>query len=250
MVTITAPGADVLRWDEENCAWRGPHRHSGPLGCRIRVDDANDWRSTLETQFHRLCMTARKRAGVREPVVVARAWESQTRGAPHCHLVTIVNAQGEAFVRELMELAPLYGFGTVRDKGYAAKGGYAHAAYLSKYVTKDGSDEVARRESVFEASLLPRQSVWVSPILTRRSGATMAVARLVRSLWAFAEQFRETLPKFRDGVQEAWAYYWRRVGLRGRERVPRSIVPRDWGRYEPWSAAAWPGELWEAARAA
>ena len=30
----------------------------------------------------------------------------------HCHLVTIINAPGEAFVRELMELAPLYGFGT------------------------------------------------------------------------------------------------------------------------------------------
>jgi hypothetical protein len=97
---------------------------------------------------------------------------------------------------------------------------------------------------VLEASLLPRQSVWVSPILVKRSGALMAVARLVRSLWAFGEGFRDTLPTFKDGVQEAWAYYWRRVGSRGREQVPRSVVPRDWGRHEPWSTAAWPGELW------
>ena len=62
-----------------------------------------------------------------------------------------------------MSSAPDYGFGTIHDKGYAARGGYAHAAYLSKYVTKDGRDEVARRESLFEASLFPRQTVWVSP---------------------------------------------------------------------------------------
>ena len=54
------------------------------------------------------------------------------------HMVTIVNPAGERFVGALLELAPLYGFGTVHDKGYAARGGYAHAAYLAKYVAKDG----------------------------------------------------------------------------------------------------------------
>lgn len=47
----------------------------------------------------------------------ARAWEAQNRGAPHCHMVTIVNPAGERFVAALLELAPLYGFGTVHDKG-------------------------------------------------------------------------------------------------------------------------------------
>jgi len=233
----------VLPWDEDHCAWMGEHRHSGPLGCRVEVEAANFWCSTLRLSFHRLCMAARKSAGVREPVVCAVAWESQKRGIPHCHLVVIVNPAGERFVAELLALAPLYGFGSVRDEGYAARGAYAHAAYLSKYLTKDGSDELARRESLFESSLLPRQSVWVSPILTRRSGATMAVARLVRSLWAYAAGFRDTLPTFKDGIQQAWVYYWRRIGSRGRAKVPRSVVPRDWGRYEPWNAVSWPGEL-------
>jgi hypothetical protein len=144
MVTLTAPGADVLRWDEEHCAWTGPHRPSGPLGCRADVGDANLWCSTLRVSLHRLCMVARKAAGVREPVVAAIAWRSQRRGVPHAHMVVIVNPAGERFVEELLALAPLYGFGTVLDKGYASKGAYAHAAYLSKYLTKDGDDEIAR----------------------------------------------------------------------------------------------------------
>jgi hypothetical protein len=242
LVTLTAPGADVLPWDEGHCAWMGPHKHSGPLGCRIELEAVYAWTVDLERRFHRLCMAARKRAKVHEPVVCARAWEAQDRGAPHCHMVTIVNAAGERYVDALLELAPHHGFGTVHDKGYAARGGYAHAAYLSKYVTKDGRDESARRESVFEASLLPRQAVWVSPVLTRRSGATMTVSRLVRSVWAFAEGYRETLPTFKDGVQRAWVYYWRRVAIRGRGKVPRSLVPRHWGPYEPWGALSWLGE--------
>jgi hypothetical protein len=250
LVTLTAPGVDVLPWDEDHCAWMGPHKHSGPLGCRIEVEAANAWAVDLEQRFHRLCMAARKRGRVREPVVCARAWEAQNRGAPHCHMVTIVNAPGERFVEALLELAPRYGFGTIHDKGYAARGGYAHAAYLSKYVTKDGHHENSRRESLFEASLLPRRTVWVSPVLTRRSGATMTVSRLVRSVWAFAEGHRETLPRFKDGIQQAWVYYWRRVAIRGRDKIPRSIVPRDWGPYEAWDALSWPGQSPITARAA
>lgn len=247
LVTLTAPGADTLPWDEDHCRWMGAHRHSGPLGCRIEVEAANQWAADLNRRFHGPCMAARKRAKVNEPVVCARAWEAQDRGAPHCHMVVIVNPAGERFVEALLQLAEQYGFGTVHDRGYAARGGYAHAAYLSMYVTKGGRDETQRRTALFEASLLPRQTVWVSPILTRRSGATIAVARLVRSLWALSEGFRDTVPTFRDSIQEAWAYYWRRVGRRSRRVVARSLVPRDWGRYEPWLAASWPGELVRAA---
>lgn len=241
LVTLTAPGADLLPWDEEHCRWMGPHRHSGPRGCRIQIDAAEAWDADLAQRYHQLCMAARKRAGIREPVVCARAWEAQARGAPHCHMVVIVNAAGEAFVDALLELAEFYGFGRVHDRGYAAKGGYAHAAYLAKYVTKRGDDEVARRNSLFEASLLPRQTVWVSPVLTKRSGATMAVARLVRSVWAFAEGFRDAPPRFRDDTQAAWTYYWRRVAIRGRGNVRRSVVPPDLGPYVNWRAVAWPG---------
>ena len=70
----------------------------------------------------------------------------------------------------------------------------------------------------------------------------MTVSRLVRSVWAFAEGYRERLPTFKDGVQRAWVYYWRRVAMRGRDNVSRSVVPRDWGLYEAWQALSWPGE--------
>ena len=82
LVTLTAPGADVLPWDEQHCAWMGPHKHSGPLGCRIELEAAYVWATDLEQRFHRLCAAARKRGRVSEPVVCARAWEAQNRGAP------------------------------------------------------------------------------------------------------------------------------------------------------------------------
>jgi len=247
MVTITAPGVDVLPWDEDHCRWQGAHTHSGPAGCRIDLGAAAAWRVDLEQRFHRLTMAARKRARVHEPVIAALAWEVQERGAPHCHIVTTVTRAGEAFVTALMEMAPAYGFGTIRDDGYASKGAYAHAAYLGKYMTKhDATVEEQRRRAVYEAALLPKRPVWVSPILTQRSGATMQVARLMRSLWAFAEGYRERPPTYRSGIEAAWVMYWRRVDRRGRANVRRSIVPRDLGTYEPWNAVSWPGEVWSA----
>ena len=168
--------------DEEVCRWRGHHKHSGPLGCRIDAQAAGVWRATLESNYHLLLVAARKKARVHEPVMLARAWEDQQRGAPHCHMVTAVTAAGERFVDALMELAPRYGFGEIRDRGYASQGAYAHAAYLGNYITKyDERVELDRRAMMFEAQFLPGQSIWVSTILTRRSGATMEVARLVRS---------------------------------------------------------------------
>ncbi len=250
MVTLTAPGADVLPWDEEVCRAFGPHTHSGPFGCRIDPEAAWYWRASLESRYHLLLVAARKKARVHEPVMLARAWEDQQRGAPHCHMVIAVTPAGERFADALMELAPRYGFGEIRDKGYASKGAYAHAAYLANYVTKYNERvELDRRAMLCEAQLLPRQSLWVSPMLTRRSGATMEVARLVRSLWAFAEGYRERPPCARNGVVEAWAFYWRRIGLRAREGLPRSsvtrsVVPRDYGSFIPWDTLSWPGEMW------
>jgi hypothetical protein len=245
LVTLTAPGADALPWDEDVCAWRGEHRHRGDIGCRVDAAAANRWSHDLAVRYHRLCNAAKRRAGVSEPVVLARAWELQQRGIAHVHKAVIVNAAGNRYVEALTELAPAYGFGQQLHRGYSSRG-HGAAAYLAKYVAKHRArGERAALLTLHEAALLPRQAVWVSPILTKRSGATMAVARLVRSLWALGEGFRETVPRFRDGVQEAWCYYWRRVGLRGRENVPRSVVPRDYGVYEPWDAASAPTAVFE-----
>ncbi len=244
MVTLTAPGVEVLPWDEEHCAWRGPHKHSGPDGCRVQVAALNVWSSDRAAEYHRLQAAARKQAGVREPVVLARAAEPQQRGPVHWHLVVAATPAGERFTRALLELAPRYGFGTVRDQGYTSKGAYAHAHYLAKYLSKEGADQESARGWDVAYSLLPRKPVWVSPILTRRSGTTMEVAKLLRSVWAFEQGYRESLPSFRDGVVEAWVYWWRRVSIKGRATVRRSVVPRDYGSFEPWATLAWPGERW------
>lgn len=254
MVTLTAPGKDVLPWDESVCAWRGDHVHSGPAGCRVDLGTAAVWARDLSTRYHRLLMAARQRAGVHEPVTCARAWEMQERGAPHVHMVNVANPVGERFTEALIEMAPLYGFGVVNDRGYATVGAYAHAAYLGKYVTKGSGarGEMARRELfAYAAALMPRQAVWVSSLLTRRSGATMQTARLLRSLWAFSEGYRELPPQYPDGVVTAWVFYWRRVARASADGLPRSVigrsvVVRDYGSYEAWDTFSWPGEVWGA----
>jgi hypothetical protein len=46
MLTLTAPGVDVLPWDESSCSRSGRHRHSGDC-CQVDADSAALWHSTM-----------------------------------------------------------------------------------------------------------------------------------------------------------------------------------------------------------
>jgi hypothetical protein len=242
MVTLTAPGADRLPWDRHACAWRGPHQCRGRLGCVVEEDAASEWRATLEQRWRRLHQAAARRAGCGASCIIARVWQAQARGVAHVHVVVPAVVAGDLYAKPLMELAPHYDFGEENDGGRVGHSA-AVAAYLSGYLSRPGdSFDVPRKRDLAEiAATVPRRQVYISPHLTRRSGATMRTARLVRSLWALGEGFREGAPYFRDEVEEAWAYYWLRVGRRGRGLVPRSVVVPDYGEYEPWAVRSWPG---------
>lgn len=242
MVTLTAPGADRLPWDREACAWRGAHHCRGRLGCVVEEAAACEWRATLERRWRQLHQAAAARAGRGSSCIIARVWQAQARGVAHVHIVVPAVPAGDAYVEPLTELAPLYDFGEEHHGGRVGHPA-AVAAYLSGYLSRPGDipDVPRRRELAELAAILPRRQVYISPHLTRRSGATMRIARLVRSLWALGEGYREDAPYFRDEVEEAWAYYWFRVGRQGRQQARRSMVVPDYGDYEPWVVRSWPG---------
>ena len=47
IMTLTAPGADRLPWDESLCKIDEPHRHSGPAGCAVNPWAAAEWNTTV-----------------------------------------------------------------------------------------------------------------------------------------------------------------------------------------------------------
>src|SRR4030081_2548330 len=53
LVTLTAPGADVLPWDRAKCR-EGAHRCSGQRGCRVHWVAAAGWNATVTKRLGEL----------------------------------------------------------------------------------------------------------------------------------------------------------------------------------------------------
>jgi hypothetical protein len=142
-----------------------------------------------------------------------------------------------------MQLAARYDFGQEHDGGRVSHPAAA-AMYLSGYLSRPGErlELPGARDLGEVAAMLRRRQVYISAHLTKPSGATMRVARHLRSLWALREGYRVEMPTFCDDVEEAWAYYWLRVNLQGRDEARRSVVVPDYGEYEPWKVRSWPGQ--------
>src|SRR5215211_9186427 len=93
LVTVTAPGADVLPWDANVCG-NDDHAHSGPRGCLVHEEAANAYNVTASARYARLFKAAAKsadrllrRGGYRGrmPRRVAVVWSEQSRGVWHVH---------------------------------------------------------------------------------------------------------------------------------------------------------------------
>lgn len=209
LLTITAPGHDVI-----------PPREDG------RADEVAlaEWCSTMMERWHGLRDRSRKRAlgsgsGL---VVLTYVWQLQARGAPHMHVVVPAGPVGQRFAAAVKECAADFGFGFVdirRGGGFAP----AVASYISRYLARDieraqgGHDEYAR--------FLPARPAYVATRLLRRAGVGIRIARRLRHLWVFANRDESVgLPRFKDDHEEAWTYYWYRVGRRGRENVRRPLL--------------------------
>ena len=190
LLTVTAPGEDAgLPWDPEACAERGPHRHSGPEGCRVLSQAAGFWNKQAPAWWRRLhdeAAIAAQRITGHRPRLLARVWEMQRRGALHVHPLVGYSTLAErvaadVYKLELAKRAARHGFGFVDRKGEVSHP-RAAAAYLSSYFCSGKKGKMTLRESV-TSNEMPVSIIFVSVLLTQASGVTMRSLRLKRYLW-------------------------------------------------------------------
>lgn len=207
-MTLTAPGADVLAWDTSKCQ-PGPHRCSGARGCRVHWVTAAGWNATVTKRLGELPKAAREQTrrshGSNVKVVVlAYVCEAQQRGVFHPHLVLGYRTAAEraaldTFRTALRRRRGSYGFGTGRrgsfDAGLPERFTARDAGrYISKYLRPDGAKTsfvplleainriVPRDPDTGRLKVLVRP-VYISTLLTRRTGVTMGFLRYKRWAW-------------------------------------------------------------------
>lgn len=179
LLTVTAPGSDLLPWDSET---RQVEQHA-----------AHEWNLTAQKRWSELHRWARQ-ATIREGFDVrflARVWQLQARGVLHLHLVVGVETEAEHaaarfYVAKLRERTREFGFGFVDARDRDGKAGrstvmepYLAANYLSRYLS--ASSQLVR---ALELAERPTRLIWISPTLSTRSTITMRRLRRVRFLYA------------------------------------------------------------------
>lgn len=198
LVTLTAPGADVLPWDRSKCGL-GEHVCSGQRGCRINWVSAAEWNATATGRLGDLLTATREQVrrthgGTARVWVLAIVFEAQQRGAFHPHIVlgyrtAADRAALDTFRDTLQRKRGDYGFGVGQrgsfDAGMPDRFSGSHAGrYIAKYLRPAGAKRsfVPLLEAV--AKITPRdpqtnrlkvlvRPVYVSPTLTRATGVTM-----------------------------------------------------------------------------
>lgn len=192
-MAVTAPGHDVLPWDEAHCRDLGPHRHTGHLGCRVDRYAATAWNldaSKRWRRLHRRVYQAVCREGVK-PVLLARVFEKQRRGVLHVHPVLGFKTPAERhaarlYAAHLAVLAAQYGFGYTERK-VESRSSKRVAGYLSSYFVTGKQAKPTLQESV-AAGDMPRSIIHVSTTLTTVTGVTMRELRFRRFVWFLSER--------------------------------------------------------------
>lgn len=193
VLAVTAPGQDVLPWDENHCRHLGPHRHKGQLGCRVDRYAAAAWNldaSARWRRLHRRVYQAVCRQGVK-PVLLARVFEKQRRGVLHVHPVLGFKTPAERhaarlYAAHLAALAAHYGFGYTERK-VESRSSKRVAGYLSSYFVTGKQAKPTLQESV-AAGDMPRSIIHVSTALTTLTGVTMRELRFRRFVWFISDR--------------------------------------------------------------
>lgn len=185
-VTFTAPGIDVLPWDDQVCTHRPGVRCSGKIGCRARVDELAPWNDSVGQRWSWM-MTYIRREFPQVDVQFFKAVEPQRRGALHLHVMFRVEGSicSERFAAVLRECALRWDFGAQTDvqevdctdgNEVARRAGYA-----SKYAAKmaDADRRFLNTDTGEIVSL--RCRAWSK---STRWGDTMRNIALVRRRWA------------------------------------------------------------------
>jgi hypothetical protein len=217
LVTVTAPGADVLPWD----------------GDRIEGEARWRWNGTAPARWRGLHRAAAERARRRHGrfSLVARTWEYQRRGALHMHVVLGVRsarerASAQTYVDALHELRQAHEFGYVdRGRKHAGKRtleivpAEVAGRYLAKYLSPlDGDGKPTLSATALEPDV-PPQVAYVSRELTASTGITMRYLRHVRRCWVMkvdpvtGETLASLLARYEAGAapDELVAYHARLV---------------------------------------
>jgi len=180
IITVTAPGADVLPWDDS--------------GRRIRPAERYRWNRTAPQRWRELhraaSQIARRRCG--RFSMLARTWEYQARGALHVHVVAGVETADEmaaanVYAQALTDLARAHGFGFV-DRGKSTNGvrhleiipAARAARYVAKYLSPLSADGKPMLSETVTQPDVPPHVAYVSTKLTLSTGITMRYLRWCR----------------------------------------------------------------------
>jgi histone H3/H4 len=203
MVTLTAPGADLLPWDPVQCKVQREHEHAGPLGCRVERSAAAEWNAQCARNLSKLIRQARKYAKRRSRgtvTVLAYVLERQERGLFHPHVVLGYQTGPD---REALDLFTAYmrrhraryGFSRQRAGFKPGQPGRFKGDHAGRYVAKYLRPDQAKASFIpllrDVAQLAPRtegrrslvRPVYVSPQLTSVTGVTMRWMRARRWMY-------------------------------------------------------------------
>lgn len=176
LVSVTAPGRDVLPWD----------------GDRIECGARERWNRRAPDNWRKLHRAAAQRAKRKHGTLtlLAWSWEYQRRGALHKHVILGVKTAAELaaaheYVQALDELRHVHGFGYV-DRGRKKKGGgralevvpaIRAARYVAKYLAKRGDDGALVISETVTSQDVPPLVVYVARAMTTQTGITMRYLR-------------------------------------------------------------------------
>ncbi|MEX1208662.1 MAG: hypothetical protein WEE36_08720 [Acidimicrobiia bacterium] len=221
LITVTAPGADVLPWACAPGDHPGPC--SGPRGCRVEEPARSFWNWTAgarRKRLHRALSGRARRRGMKR-WLVGYVWEPQQRGVGHLHLVVFLHTV-PFIVAALRELGPRYGFGFVDDARSRPRGGGSEkvTSYITGYL--NGSPKLEAVAAAVTAYELPSRCWYLAAWVTRGTGVTMRALRRVRRWWAAANGF---LPPAADtGCGRLWGMLAGSPPKAGGRRAPPSAV--------------------------
>lgn len=219
LLTLTAPGNDVLPFDTTQCKIEGPHKCDGRLGCKVDYWDAYCWNQTAQARASRLFEAAQRSADRflvkvhkieknRLPRQLGNVGKTmQLRGVYHFHWLlpseTFIEKQWSRHIVRYMhkqvekDAADPHGAqalvqreslqGEITPGRYAfgfVKGGRAQHAGVA------GSDNAAKYMARNAATYVAHQADarhYVSSRLTRATGVTMRALRGVNYLYVRAK---------------------------------------------------------------
>ena len=243
MFSITAGGANTPagQWDSARCSVKGPHRHSGRLGCRFLRFEAACWNATAPERWGKLrdavYSRTRRHFGKVKVVILGVVWQLQSRGLLHVHVVVGFEAGGLGedviafYRREMCRSVGEYGFSEGRYGFHGGRtdryGARDAAHYLAPYLKPDdGTLAEAVADMQRWAGVRPDgtrrtfRPVFVAGALTRATGCTMAFLRFRR--WVYVVWGKKRTDQMTAGE---WRKLW---SLRQRF----SIVPTPGGSFE------------------